>query len=218
MTTKADLIRKYLAKAPEKATSLELHTIGGVPGSSPIASWPASEIAEGLEAACSAVLEAAQEHCDVEAETCVLQMMWCRGSQGLASRRLRAQPSPEATAAIAKDGESGLVKDLLRANLEQNKMILSAIGNIVAACKDTLTAATEQTRVLTDRLQNYSPAEVVNAGDQELKRQALQLLIGEGPSLIQSVAGAIAAHAETRLTSHLNGSAALNGAGGTPTQ
>lgn len=219
MTTKADLIRKYLAKMPEKATALELHTIGGVPGSSPIASWPATEVTGDVEAACAAVLEAAQEHCDVEAETCVLQMTWCRNSSGLASRRIRVQPSPEAAAANTSSSESTLVKDLLRANLEQNKMILSAIGNIVGGCRDVLTAATEQSRAVTDQLSHYTQAEVVTEGDRDLKRQGLQLLVNEGPTLVQAIAGAIASHAEGRLAQHLNGSAALNGAGGgAPTQ
>jgi hypothetical protein len=220
MTTKDDLIRKFLGKAPDKATSLELHTIGGIPGSSPIATWPAGEVSSDVEAARVAVLEAAQEHCDVEAETCLLQMMWCRGSSGLAARRIRAQPSPDAAAAAAKDTDVTLVKELLRANMEQNKMILHSIGAIVAGCKDTLTAATEQTRVLTERLQNYTPAEVVDSSDRDLKRQALSLITTEGPPLLNAVANAIMAHAEGKLAGVAHAAQHLNGAGhgSTPTQ
>lgn len=212
MTTAADLLRRFVARAPEGAKGLELLTLHGKPGEDVIASWPADE-ARDAETLRGQIIEAGQEHCDAEGEPLILKVVWVNKSSAIQGRRIRFAPSEGSTALTGQGPSDPLVKELLHTIREQQRVMFGGVETMVKACKQVLEIASEQTRMFEARTRELvsHQAEVVDSAERDMRKRALAVVLERAPDLLDLLIHAGASRA-------LNGHGKIDPGEATPTQ
>jgi len=199
VTTSADNLRRWLARVPAVADVLELHPLGALPTDSPLASWPRDEVARDAELVRTAIADTAQGHSDDEGQSLSFNLEWKKADRVIGSRRVRftVTDGAESTTAAAPIDTNAMVRDLLKTITDQQRLMIQAVGGIVAAHQSTLQAVTEQMRVLNERVVAQDALSPLSSGaldpeERALRVKALGVIVHEGPSIMKLLVHAAA--------------------------